>query len=78
MPGSDGRRAVSPKTIVWIERLVWILIYGGLLVVILGVFLVRGYGPVLGSVLIVKGGIAAAAGVFLIWLRSRLKPQDTP
>ena len=75
MAGSEATKAASPTTIVWIERLVWILIYGGLLVMILGLFLVRGgEAPVLGSVLLVKGGLAVAAGVFLIWLRSRLKP----
>ena len=77
MAGSEATKAASTKTIVWIERLVWILIYGGLLVMILGLFLVRGgEGPVLGSVLLVKGGIATGAGVFLIWLRSRLKPHN--
>ncbi|WP_083748478.1 hypothetical protein [Pelomonas sp. KK5] len=70
-------KAVSPKTIVWIERFVWILIYGGLLTVIVGLFITRQDAPVLGSVLMVKGGIAAGAGVFLIWLRSRLKPKDS-
>jgi len=74
MAGSEARKTVSPRTIVWIERLVWILIYGGLLLMSVGLFLVRGEGPVLGSVLLVKGGIVTAAGVFLIWLRSRLKP----
>ena len=73
MAGSEATKAVSPKTIMWIERLVWILIYGGLVVMSVGLFLVRGDGPVLGSVLLVKGGIATGAGVFLIWLRSRMK-----
>ena len=73
MAGSEATKIVSPKTIVWVERLIWILIYGGLLVMSVGLFLVRGEGPVLGSVLLVKGGIVTAAGVFLIWLRSRLK-----
>lgn len=70
----DKKKSVSPQTLAWTERLVWILIYGGLLAVALGLFLVRGGESVtLGSVLLVKGGIAAGAGVFLIWLRSRLK-----
>ena len=73
MAGSEATKIVSPKTIVWVERLIWILIYGGLLVMSVGLFLVRGEGPVLGSVLLVKGGIVTAGGVFLIWLRSRLK-----
>lgn len=71
---TDNKKTVSPQTLALIERLVWILIYGGLLAVVLGLFLVRGGESVtLGSVLLAKGGIAAGAGVFLIWLRSRLK-----
>ena len=68
-----GSKPPSPKALAWIERLVWILIYGGLLAVSLGLFLrMQGDdGDVLGTVLVVKGGIAAAAGVVLIWLRSR-------
>ncbi|HEX2011112.1 MAG TPA: hypothetical protein VJN44_09270 [Roseateles sp.] len=63
MPGSN--------TLVWIERLVWILIYGGGLAISLGLFILRGGNELLGWFLIAKGGIAAAVGVFLIWLRSR-------
>jgi len=68
-----GSKPVSAKTLVWIERLVWILIYGGLLAVSLGLFLRLGTadGHVLGLVLVIKGGIVAAAGVLLIWVRSR-------
>jgi hypothetical protein len=68
-----GSKPLSAKTLVWIERFVWILIYGGLLAVSLGLFLRLGAadGHVLGYVLMVKGGIAAAAGVVLIWVRSR-------
>ncbi len=80
MAGSEGktgdtRRAVSQKTLDWVQRFVWILIYGGLLTVTLGLFLTLGAdnGHVLGAVLMVKGGLVAAAGVFLIWLRSRLR-----
>jgi hypothetical protein len=71
----DTRKPVSQRTLDWVQRLVWILIYGGLLVVSVGLFLTRGGedGHVLGVVLMVKGGLVAAAGVFLIWLRSRLR-----
>ena len=31
----------TKKTLMWIQRLVWIYIYGGLLAVVLGVFLAR-------------------------------------
>lgn len=75
MSGSDdrARKPLSAHALAWIERLVWILIYGGLLAVSLGLFLRLGgeSGHLFGTVLMVKGGIAAAAGVVLIWLRSR-------
>lgn len=70
MAGSEPK---SAKALAWIERLVWIFIYGGLLAVSLGLFLRLGSadGHLLGSVLMVKGGVAVLAGVVLIWLRSR-------
>jgi vacuolar-type H+-ATPase subunit I/STV1 len=55
-----------------VEKLTWILIYGGLLVLGLGLFVQRGHEPI-GWSMVVTGGIAAAAGVVLIWVRSRMK-----
>jgi len=54
-----------------IETLVWLLIYSGLLIAALGLFL-RASEPIAGLVLIVAGLVDAAAGVLLIWLRSRM------
>lgn len=56
-----------------IETLVWVLIYGGLLAVGLGLALQQQGAGVAGHVLVVGGGIVAAAGVVLIWVRSRRK-----
>lgn len=56
-----------------IETLVWVLIYGGLLAVGLGLALQQQGAGVTGHVLVVGGGIVAALGVVLIWLRSRRK-----
>ena len=55
-----------------LERLVWILIYSGLLFACLGVFLMRS-DTVLGWVFVIAGLVDAAAGVVLIWVRSRRK-----
>jgi hypothetical protein len=55
------------------EKLVWILIYGGLLAVGLGIALQQRGSAALGWTLVVGGGIAAAAGVVLIWVRSKQK-----
>lgn len=61
---------MSKNALVWMERLIWLLIFGGLLFACLGLFLVRGGVPVWGWVLIGKGSLAVAGGVLLIWLRS--------
>jgi hypothetical protein len=56
-----------------LEKLIWILIYGGLLVLSLGLFVLR-QDRVFGSTLIVAGAVAAAVGAVLIWIRSRRGP----
>lgn len=56
-----------------IETLTWVLIYGGLLTLCLGWFLRPTDGP-WGELLIASGAIAAAVGVALIFIRSRMKP----
>ena len=62
-----------------VEALVWVLIYGGLLVAALGLFL-RGSQPVAATILIVIGLAGAATGAWLIWWRYRMKPdpKETP
>jgi hypothetical protein len=61
----------SARTLAWIERLAWIGIYGGLFAIILGI--VSGEVHVIaGWSLGVLGGMAVAAGVVLIIVRSRL------
>ncbi|HSW04747.1 hypothetical protein [Aquabacterium sp.] len=55
-----------------IERWVWILIYGGLLVLVLGVA-VEDLNFALGWSMVTGGGGAAVAGVVLIFIRSRMK-----
>lgn len=56
-----------------LEILIWVLIYGGLLGIGLGVMLARTEAA-LGTGIAVVGGIVAAAGFVLIWVRSRMKP----
>lgn len=63
----------TAKTITLIERLIWILIYGGLFVLILGLASMSA-SPVVAWSFVVVGGCIAAAGVVLIWVRSRLGP----
>jgi hypothetical protein len=56
-----------------LDVLIWVLIYGGLLAVGLGVVLAR-EAVALGSTIAVVGGLVAAVGAVLIWVRSRMKP----
>jgi hypothetical protein len=65
----------SARALAWVERLVWILIYGGIVAVILGIATGNAH-RVAGWSLGVLGGIAIAGGVVLIVLRSRLR--ETP
>ncbi len=55
-----------------VERLVWILVYGGLLGLVLGMFVQR-YDRLLADILQIGGTIVAATGALLIWVRSRMK-----
>ena len=58
-----------------IELLVWVLIYGGLLLCGLGIALARG-GQAWGTGIGVVGVVAALAGAVLVWVRSRMSGQD--
>lgn len=55
-----------------VERLVWILVYGGLLALVLGMFVQR-YDRLLADILQIGGTIVASTGALLIWVRSRMK-----
>jgi hypothetical protein len=65
----------SKKTLLWVQRLVWIYIYGGLLSIVLGVFVAR-TDMVLARSMQGIGAVFVLIGVALIYVRSRLK--ETP
>ena len=56
-----------------LEKLIWLLIYGGLLVFCLGLFVAR-QDVTFGGALLGTGAACVALGAFLIWLRSRRGP----
>jgi predicted membrane channel-forming protein YqfA (hemolysin III family) len=64
----------SVQALARLQKVVWILIYGGLLTLVLGLFTQR-TDEAVGWTLLVIGGVLAAFGVVLIWVRSRLKPD---
>ena len=60
-----------------VETWVWVLLYGGLLVLSLSVFVGRA-DAAFGWVLAIAGLLASALGVLLIYLRSRMKQEPKP
>lgn len=63
------------KFVAWLEALIWVLIYGGLLTLILGIWT----GPPdddAGWSLMLGGGLAVLAGFTLIYVRSRIKTDS--
>ncbi len=56
-----------------VEAWAWVLVYGGLVLLVLGLF-VNPQDAVLGWRLLSSGGALALAGVLLIVLRSRMGP----
>ena len=65
----------SERSKLWVERLVWILLYGGLFALSLGIFVLREGEAFWGWILIGKGAIVATVGAVLIWVRSRMKDE---
>lgn len=62
-----------------LEVLVWVLIYGGLLTAITGVFVTRQDPPGvhwIGGLLMGAGLVAALAGAVLIYVRSRMEDRS--
>ena len=62
------------RTLQRLQTLIWVLIYGGLLTLVLGIATARADGA-LGWTLGVAGGLVAAVGVVLIFVRARTKPD---
>jgi undecaprenyl pyrophosphate phosphatase UppP len=74
-PSPTPVRTASKKTLLWMQRLVWIYIYGGLLAVVMGIFVARA-DIALARTLQGVGLFFVILGVVLIYVRSRLK--ETP
>jgi hypothetical protein len=57
-------------------KLIWVLIYGGLLTVCVAVFVLRApgdEGAALGWLMLTAGAVAAAAGAVLVVVRARME-----
>ena len=54
------------------QTLVWVFVYSGLLLLVLGLFVMR-HDSLLGWVLVLAGAVDALVGVVLLVMRSRMK-----
>ncbi len=61
----------SARALAWLDRLIWTLVYAGLLTAVVGMAM-QMRADASGTSLLLGGGVAAAAGAALIWLRSTL------
>jgi hypothetical protein len=66
----------SPRILARLDAIAWSLIYGGLLVLILGIAS-HGHTRIGGWSLSVLGALAAIAGVVLIVIRARLTARES-
>ena len=62
---------VSNKNVARLQALIWVLIYGGLLTLVLGLSMER-LDDAIGWSMVVAGGVIAAIGFVLIYVRSRI------
>jgi membrane-associated phospholipid phosphatase len=67
---------VTAKAVARLEQLIWTLIYIGLLTLVLGLAM-RTRSEAMGWPLCVVGGLAVAAGIVLIWVRSRFHERNS-
>jgi hypothetical protein len=59
-----------------IEAWVWVSIYGGLIAVGVGVFVLRGGASAVGWTLVALGTVATVAGAALVVVRARMEPPE--
>lgn len=67
----------SARTLARMDTLAWTLVYAGLFTLVLGIAS-HGHTTVGGWSLSVLGVLATVAGVVLIVVRARLRPDDPP
>ncbi len=71
-PSAD---AAGDRFVARLQALIWVLIYGGLLTLVLGLSVQR-TDDVLGWSLVVGGGVVAAIGFVLIYVRSLIRQRQ--
>ena len=67
----------TPRTLARLDTLIWVLVFGGLFTLVLGIAS-HDETAIGGWSLSVLGSLATAAGVVLIYVRSRLRETPEP
>ena len=70
-PGAN--HTTDPKTL-RLHKIIWSLIFGGLLTVILGIFVGKA-DDATGWIMVVAGGVMTAIGAVLIYVRSTMTSE---
>ena len=71
-PGAN--HTVDPK-MARLHKIIWALIFGGLITIILGIFVGKA-DDAAGWVMVITGGVLTAAGAALIYMRSKMKTDS--
>jgi hypothetical protein len=66
---------MTRRGIAWLDAAIWTLIYAGLLMVVLGVATHEAH-VIAGWSLGVVGSMVTAAGIVLVWVRSRVREES--
>lgn len=69
-------RTVTAMSAARMEVAIWVLLYGGLALVIIGLWSLE-HAAAWPQALVAVGAVLAVAGVVLIWLRSRLNDSES-
>ena len=70
----DATETTSSKTIARLHKLIWALIFGGLLTLVLGISVKRADNTI-GWCMVAAGALLATVGVVLIYVRSTMKTE---
>ena len=69
-----GANHVQDPKMARLHKIIWTLIFGGLITIILGIFVERAGDP-MGWMMVAAGGVLTAMGVVLIYVRSTMSTE---
>ena len=70
----DATGTTSNKAIARLHKIIWSLIFGGLVTLVLGLSTQR-IDDTVGWTMVVSGALLAAVGVVLVYVRSKMKTE---